>query len=75
MSNNSATATSAGFGVGTILWILAATLVLLKVLHVIAISWFWAVFPAILSVALAVAIFAVVILGIIVLAIIQALVD
>ena len=74
MSNNK-TATSVGFGVGQILWLLASALVVLKLLGIITVSWFWAVFPAILSVALAVSIFAVVILGIITLAIIQAFLD
>jgi hypothetical protein len=69
MSNNNSSS-SVGFGAGTILWLLTAVLVILKLIGKITLSWFWVLFPAAFSVA-----FGLVLLGLVlVIGIIAALV-
>jgi hypothetical protein len=49
-NNNNNSSSSVGFGAGTILWLLTAVLVILKLVGKITLSWFWVLFPAAFSV-------------------------
>jgi hypothetical protein len=49
MSNNNNSSSSVNFGAVTVLWLLTAVLVVLKLVGKITLSWFWVLFPAAFS--------------------------